>query len=149
MALDILIKRIRSAIVDGGDFDSLLAEMVEEHGVSAIKPLLLMMDFNDDQIQEMYSVTHAVESFPQNHYMAQLADAIEEMQSVSPNYLRFVVGRIMNSDECVEVFVSSVRRLPPQCKKCVVAVLGEVRAKYSGKEVIFRNCSLAISALSN
>jgi hypothetical protein len=122
--------------------------MVEKHGAAVIRPLLLMMDFNDDQTHEMYSVTHTVESFPEKHYLAQVIAAVEEMQSVSPNYLRFVLGRIMNSDECAQAFVASGRSLPAQRRTRLVDVLEEVRAKYAGKDMISRNCSSAISELA-
>ena len=49
-----LISRIRTAILGGGDSDSLLAQLAKQDGSAAIKPLLLMMEYNEEQFQEMY-----------------------------------------------------------------------------------------------
>ena len=143
-----LVDRIKTAILEGGDFDSPLAEIIETEGAKAIMPLLLMMDFNEDQTHEMYAITHAVESFPDELYVKELIQSVEDTSRASPNFLRFLLARIMNSQDCSKSFEQTAQTASDETKRVLLDILGKVRTQYLGKSEICKNCDHALSLLS-
>ena len=151
MDLDTHFDRLRSLWDDPENrWGEALGSIVATGDRRAVKPLLLIWPFreDDDYLDWMYAVIHAVESFPIDVYVPELVEAIPEVAASSRYFLAFLLGRILNSNEYFPALMRELQRQPVDARRIAIEVLKEKwGADYKGRSVTAGNWQTLLSLL--
>src|SRR5437867_463249 len=125
------VKRLRAHIDSAGlrESLSLLDEIVKNGDPRVIRHLLLLRAYreDDEHIDEMYSVIHALEGFPIEVFVREFVDSIEEMSSVSPYFLGFLLARMLNDDDSADYLIDTAGRTTAETQKRLIGIMEKVR----------------------
>ena len=125
-------------------------DLVASRDPDVIQPLLCIWPFeeNDDYHHWMFAIAHAVESYPLDVLAPELATAVPALNSVSPHFLEFLLGRWLNSPNDLGTLLESLVELPPNSRQLVSTVLETIADDRAGNEVAQSNWQTAKSRLT-
>jgi hypothetical protein len=88
-----------------------------------------------------------VESFPTTIYLKELFAAAAELNKLNPDFLEFLVARVINSDVDFSEFLEMLASSPAQIAAVLREVLQHIQARYGQNAKIVRNSAKAIESL--
>jgi hypothetical protein len=141
------ITAIQRAFDGEGDPRTLIGELIEAEGERALRPLLTSFRFSEEMTDETYCIAHAVESFPTTIYLKELFAAAAELNKLNPDFLEFLVARVINSDVDFSEFLEMLASSPAQIAAVLREVLQHIQARYGQNAKIVRNSAKAIESL--
>ena len=93
-------------------------EILGDIDSSAIRPLLFMRPYPDmSRLDEMYTIIHAVEGFPAEDYLHELAKAAGDLSLSSPYLLETLLIRVANADSSTPGLIREFQAAPHLAKE--------------------------------
>jgi hypothetical protein len=142
------IARLHQSIVDGGDHLTILSDIVAEYGEESLVPLLTMPELPEGAIGEMYTLTHAVESFPDAVYVETLLRSIPRMSNVCPVHRDFLLARVVRSEGCFPILLRQVASLAPGIKPVLRSLLTKMAGDREEASDARKNCRAALKLVN-
>jgi hypothetical protein len=102
---------------------------------------------DDEYLDEMYTVIHAVEGFPTAVFIEQFLLSIDELSSSSPYLLTLLCGRILNSQACTQQLMGVANKADVQQRKRVVDAINRAVEAYPDWPAITRNAQATLAGL--
>lgn len=110
-------------------FEVCLAEIVSFNDSACIAPLLGLFNDASENVEAMFSLVHAIETFDDATYVRAIVDNLGSLYSNSPQWAVTVHMRILNSPTACSAYSEYLQTLPVDAWQPVRSVLEATQRK--------------------
>ena len=121
------VKRLHELILEGGDFHTQLVEINQRYGAKAVPELLRLPDLPPVKGHAHYAIVHTVEALDCAEYVQTLRAEAAAMSGTCPERPRFLIGRVITSDETYKELCQQLRAAKEGKSPAIAAAVERLR----------------------
>jgi len=106
-------------------FEHYVWKLAEAKNLEILSELFQLFDDSCPYSEVMYSLVHAVESYPDDFYVKIFISNIEKMLVSSKNWVQILLFAILNDEDCLEIFRANMHLAPKESLLKLFSIMEE------------------------